>query len=79
VKYDDEEVFSQEEFIMNNKCVVAGCTRVAAVKKHQLCKAHLNRFYRTGEVGKGKILKKKIHTPYTEQIGEDEQNSEVAG
>lgn len=49
-----------------NKCIVSGCIREMAIIKHGLCKAHMNRFYVHGEVGDGKIGKRKKHKPYVE-------------
>ena len=46
------------------KCKAEGCSRKMVSQKHRLCKAHLNRFYRTGTVGEGKIAKKRNHNPY---------------
>jgi hypothetical protein len=55
---------------MQLKCCVKGCKRDAAVKKHQLCWGHLQRFYRHGETGNGEIRKKQIRPAYNKSFGE---------
>lgn len=45
-------------------CVVDGCPEPIAVKKHGLCYAHLRRYYRHGEVGSGKIVKRTKQAPF---------------
>lgn len=49
---------------MKNKCGVAECDLEIAVKKHGLCKAHTERYYRHGHPGTEKILSRKKHKPY---------------
>jgi len=49
---------------MKDKCIVKGCDRPISVKKHQLCHAHTMRWYRNGDIGKGKIPKRKKHKPF---------------
>jgi hypothetical protein len=51
-----------------DKCSVDGCKRPIAIPKHGLCKAHLNRFYRTGKPGESKIKPRKFHKPYKETL-----------
>lgn len=49
------------------KCAVAGCGRPIVVKKHGLCAAHLQRYYRKKEVGAGKILERVQHRPFRQK------------
>jgi hypothetical protein len=51
-----------------DKCKVDGCKRLVAVKKHGLCEPHRLRYYRTGEVGSGKIRSYKPHKPFNKDI-----------
>lgn len=48
-----------------NVCKVDGCKRKAVVLKHSLCKTHSTRYYRTGDVGEGKIRKRIDHKIFT--------------
>ena len=45
------------------KCWANGCTNNIEVKKHNLCRTHAMRFYRTGAIGNGKIKKRNSHKP----------------
>lgn len=45
------------------KCQVPNCKRPVEVMKHQLCKAHANRFYKTGALGNKKVIGRKTHKP----------------
>jgi hypothetical protein len=51
--------------IKKQKCIVDGCNRSYKILKHQLCPAHLVRFYRTGRVGDSLIRKKTLFNKYT--------------
>jgi hypothetical protein len=47
-----------------NKCIVPGCMREIAIKKHRMCKAHVNRMYEHGDPGDAYIHPRKLHNPY---------------
>ncbi len=49
------------------KCCIKLCVRKSASFKHQLCKAHLNRYYRHGYPGSTAIVERKKHIPFGEQ------------
>lgn len=49
-------------------CCVAGCERIVKAKVHQLCNAHLVRFYRDGDVGTDKIRKWRKVRPYLKNV-----------
>lgn len=53
---------------MEEVCVIKGCKRKIAVKKHGLCKAHTNRLYKTGTPGETKITVRKTHKPFKAQL-----------
>lgn len=52
----------------NNKCKVNSCEKKIYSKKHELCTGHINRYYRTGKVGNGKIRSYKSHKPFNKDI-----------
>jgi len=56
---------TQEILMAIKKCCIKGCERPAFVSKHELCRAHLQQYYRKGEDGLKHIRNKKDHKPYT--------------
>lgn len=46
------------------KCCVKGCDRPIAIDKHDLCRAHLQKYYRNGDPGTALVRKKKLYKPY---------------
>lgn len=48
-----------------NICIVPGCNGRISVKKHKLCKPHVQRLYTTGSVGHSKVKKRKVHRPFS--------------
>lgn len=49
---------------MSEKCRAPKCIRQVEIKKHGLCRTHLARFYRNGNVGSRPIKPKKDFRPY---------------
>lgn len=52
----------------NSKCIIKGCDRPIKTAKHQLCSAHLQRYYRKNDVGTEKIRTKGKHQSFAEKI-----------
>lgn len=45
------------------ECVIQGCERLSMSIKHQLCRAHLTRYYK-GDKVEGEIRKRKKYQPF---------------
>jgi hypothetical protein len=51
---------------MNKKetCIIKNCKRPMRIKKHGLCKPHLERYYKYGTVDPSPIRELKRHKPF---------------
>lgn len=50
------------------KCKIKSCEREVSIKKHELCRAHANYLYSTGEVPEKKIKKRRNFMPYFDRF-----------